>query len=183
MKKSFLAIFLIALNTIALLAIGNPIGPFLFAFSFIGICTIPADLYIDKVNFYWQKKKILLLKIYLFNIIFGFLIGKIIYFCWPALSFLAIDRISLWQYNLVFFIKSVLCGSIMSIAVKLYNKNNYYGILLGTPLFIFMGLQHSIINVILLGISNLSLSYFPHIILHSLGNFLGAILIDLIEEP
>jgi formate/nitrite transporter FocA (FNT family) len=60
----------------------------------------------------------------------------------------------------------------MYLAVELYRRNTKLGILLGVPLFIFCGFQHSIANVITMGVA---VEFSWTILLCAAGNFAGAL--------
>ena len=60
----------------------------------------------------------------------------------------------------------------MYLAVEMYRRGTKLGILIGVPLFIFCGFQHSIANVITMGVA---MEFSWTILLCALGNFLGAI--------
>ena len=77
-----------------------------------------------------------------------------------------------WDISGEFFLKSALCGVIMYLAVAIYKKGSPLGILLGVPLFIFCGFQHSIANVITMGAA-MGLNW--SVRLCAAGNFVGAL--------
>ena len=60
----------------------------------------------------------------------------------------------------------------MYLAVALYRHGTKLGIMFGVPLFIFCGFQHSIANVITLGVA---VQFSWTVLLCALGNFIGAI--------
>lgn len=65
----------------------------------------------------------------------------------------AVVKVASWDLSFGFFLKSVACGMIMFIAVDLHKQGTSLGILIGVPLFIISGFQHSIANVITLGVA------------------------------
>ena len=108
------------------------------------------------------------------NILSGYLTGYILSFADTDVYSAAVVKAGLYENTFPFFIKSVLCGIVMYVAVKLFRKQNIFGILIGVPLFIMSGMQHSIANIITLGIAR---SFSASILLCIAGNFMGAILI------
>ena len=184
--KSIGASLLISLGDYALLKLGNPIGPVIFAFGLLGVCFMGQNLFTGKCGFLFQDKiNILdLLIILVINLLFGYLFGYIYSFADKDIVVSALSKVATYNISISFFIKSVLCGIIMYIAVFMYRKNTSLGIIYGIPLFIFCGFQHCIANIITLGVARtFSVSIFICII----GNFLGSLLMwyisrDLIKK-
>lgn len=67
----------------------------------------------------------------------------------------------------------------MYIAVLMYKKKTSLGIIFGIPLFIFCGFQHSIANVITMGIAR---TFHVSIFICVLGNFVGSILMWILSK-
>ncbi len=174
LRLSAAASLLIGLGNFVLLKVGEPIGPFLFAFGLLGVCVLGLSLFTGKCGFLIEDKiKIRdILAILIGNLVFGYLIGAIFNLADPSIVPTAEAKVESWAFTLGFFIKSALCGVIMYLAVELYRRNTKLGILLGVPLFIFCGFQHSIANAITMGVS---LSFSPTILLCVAGNFIGAL--------
>ena len=171
-NKSFAAAILIGLGDYALLKLGNPIGPIIFAFGLLGVCYMGLNLFTGKCGFLIEDRiKIIDLFIILIgNLLAGYLIGLFFSIADNEM----INKITTWDISISFFVKSVLCGIIMYIAVLMYRKKTPLGIIFGIPLFIFCGFQHCIANIITLGIARtFDLSIFVCII----GNFIGSLLI------
>jgi len=174
-NKSIGAVILISLGNYALLKLGNPIGPIIFSFGLLGVCYMKQNLFTGKCGFLIEDKiKILdLLLILIVNLIAGYLIGLI----YSALDIdvfnNAVNKVLSWEISLPFFIKSVLCGIIMYIAVLMYKKGTNLGIIFGIPLFIFCGFQHCIANIITLGVAR---TFDFSIIICVIGNFVGSLL-------
>ena len=175
-NKSIGASILIGLGNYVLLKIGNPLGPFLFAFGLLGVCYMGLNLFTGKCGFIIEDKiKIIDLSIILIvNLIAGYLLGLIFSISDIDVYKNALDKVNTWSFNLSFFIKAIMCGVIMYISVYIYRKKSPLGIIFGIPLFIFCGFQHCIANIITLGIARtIDLS----IILAIIGNFIGSIII------
>ena len=173
-NKSIAASLLISLGNYALLKLGSPIGPVIFAFGLLGVCYLGANLYTGKCGFLIADKiKISdLLMILIVNLISGYLIGVIYSYCDKEIVTNAIAKVATWDLSLAFLLKSIFCGIIMYIAVYMYKKGSPYGIIYGIPLFIFCGFQHCIANIITLGVAR---TFDWSIIICIIGNFLGSL--------
>lgn len=176
-KKSLAASILIALGNFALLKLGNPIGPVIFAFGLLGVCYLGLNLFTGKCGFLFEKKLKVkdLAIILLFNLIGGYLFGLLFRLADPSVIEPAVTKVATWDFSLAFFVKSFLCGVIMYLAVKMYQKGTPLGILFGIPLFIFCGFQHCIANIITLGVA---MNFSWSLILAILGNFAGSLFIS-----
>ncbi len=173
-NKSFGAAFLISLGDYVLLKIGNPLGPILFAFGLLGVCYMGLNLFTGKCGFLIEDKiKIRdLVIILLGNLLFGYFIGYLYSFVDNEVVTNALTKVCSWDISFSFFMKSLLCGVIMYIAVFMYRKKTPLGIIFGIPLFIFSGFQHSIANAITMGIAR---DFHFSIFLCILGNFVGSL--------
>ena len=174
-NKSVGAAILISLGDYALLKLGTPLGPVLFTLGLLGVCYMGLNLFTGKCGFYIADKiKTLdLLTILIVNLIAGYLLGLAFSITDPDVLKNAIAKVSTWDISLAFFIKSILCGVIMYIAVLMYRKGTPLGIIFGIPLFIFSGFQHCIANIITLGVAR---TIHSSIILAIIGNFIGSLI-------
>ena len=174
-NKSIGASILIGLGDYALLKLGNPIGPILFTLGLLGVCYMGLNLFTGKCGFIIEDKiKFLdLMIILIINLIAGYLLGLIFSLCDVDVYKNAIDKVNSWSFSLSFFIKSIMCGIIMYIAVYIYRKKSTLGIIFGIPLFIFSGFQHCIANIITLGVAR---TIHSSIILAIIGNFIGSLI-------
>ena len=174
-NKSIGASILIGLGDYALLKVGNPIGPILFTLGLLGVCYMGLNLFTGKCGFIIEDKiKFLdLMIILIINLIAGYLLGLIFSLCDVDVYKNAIDKVNYWSFSLSFFIKSIMCGIIMFIAVYIYRKKSPLGIIFGIPLFIFSGFQHCIANIITLGVAR---TIHSSIILAIIGNFIGSLI-------
>lgn len=174
-NKSIGAALLISLGNYALLKLGNPIGPVIFSLGLLGVCYMGLNLFTGKCGFLFQDKiKITdLLTILVVNLIAGYLIGLMYSTCDTTVVDNSIAKVATWEISISFFIKSLLCGIIMYIAVYMYRKGTPLGILFGIPLFIFCGFQHCIANIVTLGVAN---TFDMSIFVCILGNFIGSII-------
>lgn len=174
-NKSIGASILIGLGDYALLKLGNPIGPILFTLGLLGVCYMGLNLFTGKCGFIIVDKiKFLdLMIILVINLVAGYLLGLIFSLCDVDVYKNAIDKVNTWSFSLSFFIKSIMCGVIMYIAVYIYRKKSPLGIIFGIPLFIFSGFQHCIANIITLGVAR---TIHSSIILAIIGNFIGSLI-------
>lgn len=173
-RKSIGAAFLISLGNYALLKLGNPIGPIIFAFGLLGVCYLGQDLFTGKCGFLFEDNiKISdLLLILVINLVAGLIFGLIYSITDPEIYKAAVDKVATWDFSLAFFIKAFLCGTIMYIAVAMYRKGTSLGIIFGIPLFIFCGFQHCIANIATIGTAR---TWDWSIILAIIGNFVGSL--------
>ena len=173
-NKSIGAALLISLGDYALLKLGLPLGPVLFSLGLLGVCYMGQNLFTGKCGFLIEDKiKVTdLLIILLINLIAGYLFGLLFSITDPEVLKNAIEKVKTWDVSLSFFIKSVLCGVIMYIAVFMYRKGTPLGIIFGIPLFIFCGFQHCIANIITMGVAR---TWHTSILICIIGNFVGSL--------
>lgn len=174
-NKSIGAAILIGLGNYALLKLGNPIGPVIFALGLLGVCYMGQNLFTGKCGFLFEDsiKFSDLMIILAVNLLAGYLVGVIFSFADKEIVTAAVSKVATWEFSLSFFIRAILCGVIMYIAVLLYRKGTPLGIIYGIPLFIFCGFQHCIANIITLGVA---CTLHSSIILAILGNFIGSLI-------
>ena len=180
-RKSVSASLLIGLGNYALLKLGNPIGPIIFAFGLLGVCYMGLNLFTGKCGFLIEDKiKITdLLIILIINLLSGYLFGMLFRVSDSSLIEVAINKVNTWDVSISYFVKSLLCGCIMYIAVYMYRKNTPLGIIYGIPLFIFCSFQHCIANIITLGVA---LTFDLSIFICILGNFIGSLFVWFISR-
>ena len=130
-NKSIAAALLIALGDYALLKLGEPIGPIIFALGLLGVCYMGLNLFTGKCGFLFQDNiKITdLLIILVVNLIAGYLIGLAFSITDVNVMNAAITKVESWEISAAFLIKSILCGIIMYIAVYMYKKGTPLGII------------------------------------------------------
>ena len=180
-NKSIAASLLIGLGNYALLKLGNPIGPVIFALGLLGVCYMGLNLFTGKCGFLIQDKIKWsdLLLILIFNLIGGYVFGLIFSYADKDILANAVKKVATWDLSLSFLIKSILCGIIMYIAVLMYRKGTPLGIIYGIPLFIFCGFQHCIANIITMGVAR---SFDISIVICIIGNFVGSIFVWFISK-
>ena len=175
-RKSAAASLLIGLGNYVLLKVGSPLGPFLFAFGLLGVCVLGANLFTGKCGFLFADKikPLHLLAILLVNLLAGYLIGLAFSACDASVVEAARAKVATWDISWSFFIRSILCGVIMYLAVAIYRKGSPLGIIFGIPLFIFCGFQHCIANIITLGVAA---TWDWSVLICVLGNFAGSLMV------
>ena len=180
-NKSIGAAFLISLGNYALLKLGNPIGPVIFALGLLGVCYMGQNLFTGKCGFLFQDKMkpVDLFMILLTNLVAGYLIGLVYSTLDTEVVTNATAKVATWSVSMPFFSKSILCGVIMYIAVFMYRKGTPLGIIYGIPLFIFCGFQHCIANIVTLGVAK---TFHWSILICVLGNFLGSLIMWVISK-
>lgn len=174
-RKSVGAAVLIGLGDYALLKLGNPIGPVIFSLGLLGVCYMGQNLFTGKCGFLFADKirVVDLLVILMVNLIAGYLVGVVFSSLDAGVVEEAVSKVASWEVSMAFFVKAVLCGVIMYIAVYMYRKGTPLGILFGVPLFIFCGFQHCIANVITMGVAT---TFDWSLLLAVVGNFVGSVL-------
>ena len=132
------------------------------------------NLFTGKCGFLFEDKiKVLdLFIILLVNLISGYLLGLLYSTIDIDVVTNAINKVSTWELSISFFVKSILCGVIMYIAIYMYKKGSPLGIIYGIPLFIFCGFQHCIANIVTMGVAR---TFDLSIIICVLGNFIGSL--------
>ena len=173
-RKSVGAAMLIGLGDFALLKLGNPIGPVIFAFGLLGVCYMGQNLFTGKCGFLFADKIRFfdLMVILVVNLIAGYLMGVIFSTMDAEVVTAAVSKVESWEMSVAFFLKAVMCGVIMYIAVYMYRKGTPLGIIFGIPLFIFCGFQHCIANVITMGVAT---TFDWTLVLGVVGNFVGSV--------
>ena len=173
-RLSAAASLLIGLGDFVLLKIGQPLGPFLFAFGLLGVCILGLNLFTGKCGFLFEDNIKLsdLIIILLSNLVFGYAFGVIFSMMDSAIIETAEAKVVSWSMSWEFFLDSMACGAIMYLAVDLYRKGSKLGILIGVPLFIFCGFQHSIANAITMGVAT---GFSWTVALCAAGNFAGSL--------
>ncbi|MBQ3293103.1 formate/nitrite transporter family protein [Candidatus Saccharibacteria bacterium] len=173
-RLSVAASLLIGLGVFVLLKVGEPLGPFLFAFGLLGVCVLKLNLFTGKCGYLFEDKINIftLLLILIINLVAGWAFGVLFGLADGSIVESASLKVSGWSLTLGFFLRSVMCGVIMYLAVELFRRGTKLGILLGIPLFIFCGFQHSIANVITMGVA---MEFSWTVLLCAAGNFVGSI--------
>ena len=148
---------LIGLAGFAYLAVGGPIGAFLFSFGLIGIYAYQLILFTGVVgerNFSWQR--LLWLSMVLLCNVSGALLVSLIAHLSPLdltekVSSILSARLSLDVFSL--FLLSLLCGFIVDMAVYSWKiKGNILPTFLGVMVFVSCGFPHCIADAFYIGL-------------------------------
>ena len=117
-NRSIAASLLIGLGDYALLKMGNPIGPVIFALGLLGVCYMGLNLFTGKCGFLFEDRipPAELGMILLVNLVSGYVIGLVFSLADPAVAEAAVLKAQGWEMSLAFFIRSVLCGRCSSSA-------------------------------------------------------------------
>ena len=179
--KKFFAGFLIAIGGYAFLKVGGIIGAFLFAFGIICVVKLQTPLYTGIAGTeekFWTKMEVLAL-----NIGGASLGAWLMHFTYDGVVLNNITPIifnklmSPWYVTLS---KAIMCGCIVDISVFLSKRDNsVIPLLIGIPLFVICGFNHSIADAFYFGIEdNLFLNYglwkpTIYYIIVVIGNYIG----------
>lgn len=177
-RKSIGAAVLISLGNYALLKMGSPIGPVIFAFGLLGVCYMGQNLFTGKCGFLFGDRMIGkdLVVMMVVNLVAGYLLGRMYGMMDVGVAEAAMEKVGAWEVSVPFFLKGVMCGVIMYIAVLMYRKGTPLGILFGVPLFIFCGFQHCVANAITMGAAGaFDVAAICALGLAVVGNFVGAV--------
>ena len=164
------------------------LGAILFSIALLVICYKGFSLYTGKIGFIIENHdkeafSVLLLGL-LGNAIATILIGFAVQYAFSDLQAAAetICDAKLTQSFGSAFLRSVMCGILMYLAVNIYRENKtIVGILFAIPVFILSGFEHSIANMFYFSVSGIvSWNAFGYLWLIVLGNTLGAFIFPLL---
>lgn len=150
--KSITAGALIGIGATVYLSCANKVvGAFLFAIGLVSICTFGQSLFTGQIGYVFENKNYLSVLL----VWFGNLIGTVA--CVLPIRYAKPDFVASASEMLAkkaalniptLLICGFFCGMIMFIAVESYKKSGtYLGILMGVPVFILCGFEHSIANM------------------------------------
>lgn len=176
----FLAIFagiLISLGGIAYLEVGGLSGALLFAFGLASVVNYKLPLFTGRAGFVELNANGLteLFVIWLGNLVGCALIGTLVGSGDAVLRECSASAISTrycFDITHVFF-SGVLCGIIMTTAVKFASKGEYIPLMLGVPLFILCGFSHSIADLFYLSAIPFPMQFGSNVVVAYLAVFLG----------
>lgn len=142
MIKSILAGVCIAIGTLVYLNVGGVPGATLFAIGLFTILLFKLKLYTGAVAYVDKPFDYLSLLV----IIIGNFIGCCIMFAFPHSAALNIVLTKIGAPLWIAFIKAILCGILIYVAVEGYKAEQPIITLLAIPAFILLGAEHSIAN-------------------------------------
>lgn len=191
--NSFLAALMIVIGCIVYLQVGGIFGAILFSFALLTICSRGYHLYTGRVGLVsistgiklWEKFLYCVL-ILLLNFVFTYLFGTFIRNVGIGVEVAQqMCAVKLTKSALETFVDGLLCGVIMYVAVQIFLENkSVFGILIGVPVFIMAGFEHSIADMGYLSIAGYwqQDKAVPFILLVIAGNTLGSIFVALGEN-
>lgn len=165
-------------------------GAILFCVALLSICYCGFSLYTGKigliVNHHTKKDFIVLFSGLIGNAISTLIFGIILAGCFQSMKEKAMEMCinKLNQIMPETFIKGLMCGILMFIAVYIFSeKKSPIGILFCIPVFILSGFEHSIADMFYMSIShNFSFVAFKFVFLVVAGNSVGAIILPLLNK-
>lgn len=176
--------------------IGNFISAFVFTLGLFLICTLGFKLYTGKIGYVIGENKTFvldLLFIYIGNILGSILFGYIIYaitknnagFAEILSKTVANKTANIFTFEGfgVVFLKAILCGMCVFLAVHLYKtlKNpgfRYLGLIFPIMVFVICGFEHCIANAFYFSAANSwSLPALGNIAFATVGNSIGSIIL------
>lgn len=191
--NSFLAALMIVIGCIVYLQVGGIFGAILFSFALLTICSRGYHLYTGRVGLVsistgiklWEKF-LYCVVILLLNFVFTYLFGTFIRNVGIGVeSAQQMCAVKLTKSALETFVDGLFCGVIMYVAVQIFLENkSVFGILIGVPVFIMAGFEHSIADMGYLSIAGYwqQDKAVPFILLVIAGNTLGSIFVALGEN-
>ena len=176
--KDILSGILISLGCYIYLKLGGIAGAILFAFGIITIVGLNISLYTGIAG--TDNKFIDKLEVLLMNIVGSMIGGVLILFSDPDIhnvaNSLCVNKMNTFWFST--FVKAILCGVIVDISVFLSKaKNSFIPLLIGIPLFILSGFNHSIADTVYFVIGGISdgftFKFIIYYILCIVGNYIG----------
>lgn len=167
------------------------VGAVLFAVALTGICMLGCNLYTGKICYIPQKHDrdalTVLLMGLLGNIVATAAAGYLLRYAVPELGSAAETLCAgkLAAQNLLqTLIRGIFCGCCIYIAVEIYKSHqNTIGILLGIPVFILSGFEHSVADMFYFAASGIvSLEAFVFIAAVIAGNSIGGMLLPVLRR-
>lgn len=181
--SGILAGLLVSLGGVAFLSLDNKVvGAIAFTIGLTAICYYGANLFTGRVGYLFERKKGAWAELFLG--LAGNIVGTVL--TGLALSGLKGENArTLCEGKLLLpagdvFIKAVFCGMLVYVAVNMFrDKKTVLGILIGIPVFIVSGFEHSVADMFYFaaaGIFNGKALLFILIVLA--GNSVGALFVD-----
>ena len=160
------------------------LGAALFSIGLIAVMIENCSLYTGKIGFIRHKSELLILaEMLLGNIIGALLIGQLL----SPLLFLKANEIMIQKLSVswdIWFIKSVMCGILIYLAVDMFNKyKSLLVVILPVFVFVMCGFDHCIANVFYLSVSKIiSFKAIGFIITCIIGNTIGSLIATVLQN-
>ena len=173
-------------GTVFLAAENKTVGAVAFTIGLLSICYYGLSLYTGKVGYLFEKHdgeafSVLFLGL-LGNLIGTAACGLLLRVCLPAVAEKAetVCAAKLEKDALTVFLLGCFCGILVYIAVNLYrDKKTVLGILIGIPVFILSGFEHSVADMFYLAAAGqFTLRALVFVLLVIAGNSVGALVFD-----
>ena len=173
-------------GTVFLAAENKTVGAVAFTIGLLSICYYGLSLYTGKVGYLFEKHdgeafSVLFLGL-LGNLIGTAACGLLMRVCLPAVAEKAetVCAAKLEKDALTVFLLGCFCGILVYIAVNLYrDKKTVLGILIGIPVFILSGFEHSVADMFYLAAAGqFTLRALVFVLLVIAGNSVGALVFD-----
>ena len=170
------------------------VGAFLFGIGLLTVCFFKLQLFTGKIGYIVVNKPnyiIELILTWLGNFTGTFIVGFLIHYTriYPKLEKVHnIVNTKLLDNPLSIFILSIFCGMLMYIAVDIYKNAKegmvkIAGVILPVVVFILSGFEHCIANMFYFTLADAwSFTAFVYIIIMTLGNSAGGIIIPLAKK-
>ena len=173
--SAFFAGLAIAVAGVGYLSIGGIAGAVLFAWGLITVVHMRVKLFTGMAGFYETDSELFQLGPMLIANICGCLFGALLFAGTPAImqAATAIIEARIASGPVTCFLKSIGCGTIMTIAVKYAREKQFLPLLFGVPLFIICGFPHCIADAFYLLASSHFVDYLMIWFGTVLGNFIG----------
>lgn len=200
LARAVAAGIMIGIGAAVFLASENKVvGAVLFSVGLLTICMYGLNLYTGKVGYLLEhtpRYTLEVLLIWVGNLIGTLFVGQLLRFARAesAQKALGMVQAKLAQNVPQTLVLGALCGLLMYVAVDNFRRNEhplgkYLGILFCVPTFILCGFEHSIADMayfaVALDITALSAEqayWFVYILLVSLGNLIGALVLPLLMK-
>lgn len=198
--KAILAGLMISVGACAYLGIENHyVGTMLFTIGLFTIYTLDLYLYTGKVGYLLEDKDPLkIVVIWIGNLVGAVATGlavtatRLMETTTIHEHAISAAEVKLSDGYFSIFILGILCGLMMFIAAESFKKTQntpnsvggYIGLFLCVMLFLLLGFEHSIANIFYFTVAGAwSLSAIPALIVVSLGNAVGGLLINVVQLP
>lgn len=184
-KKAILAGLLVGIGGTVYLTLDSKIlGSALFALGLLGVMIFSCSLYTGKVGYISTLgDSLILLKMCLLNLVGAAAVGLAAsLFVEPAADAVVATKLALPLGTV--FLKAILCGIMIYIAVELYKRTQQV-LLVIMPIMIFIlcGFEHCIADAFYFGAAKyFDLKSIPFFIVCIIGNGVGSVMIHLMNK-
>ena len=178
--KAILAGIMIGIASSIYLQVGGVVGALLFSIGLLCILCMNFKLYTGSIGFIkWDENEIRDILI----ILIGNIIGCFFLLLFPNENAIALVNTKLSISLESVFIRAVICGILMYIAVYCFRKGFIYMVPACIAGFILFGAEHCIADLCYFVAShNFKWEMIPFFIICVLGNSIGSIIIDKIQK-